>query len=210
MGKYRDHRDTRRRGFDDDGALPAERDAEPSYFQRSSPAGGSGGSLPSDAEVMWFNATKGFGFVKAADGTEAFLHVRALEAAGASADGVTEGTRLTVRIDQGQKGMQVTEVLSVAAGSGNPAPARARPAPQRQGGGAPGGPEEEATGTVKWYNADKGFGFIGLDDGAGKDVFVHATALNRSGLTTLADGQKVTVRFVQGNKGPEARTLSAD
>ncbi|MEP0508539.1 MAG: cold-shock protein, partial [Aurantimonas coralicida] len=65
-------------------------------------------------------------------------------------------------------------------------------------------------GTVKWYNADKGFGFIGLDDGAGKDVFVHATALNRSGLTTLADGQKVTVRFVQGNKGPEARTLSAD
>lgn len=47
-----------------------------------------------------------------------------------------------------------------------------------------------ATGTVKWYNSTKGYGFIQPDDG-GKDVFVHATALERAGLSTLSEGQKV-------------------
>ncbi len=47
------------------------------------------------------------------------------------------------------------------------------------------------TGTVKFYNTQKGFGFIAPDDG-GKDVFVHATALERGGITTLNEGQKVT------------------
>ena len=48
-----------------------------------------------------------------------------------------------------------------------------------------------ATGTVKWFNESKGFGFIQPDDG-GKDVFVHISAVERAGLRTLADGQKVT------------------
>ena len=47
------------------------------------------------------------------------------------------------------------------------------------------------TGTVKWFNATKGFGFIQPDDG-GKDVFVHATALERAGMSTLNEGQKVS------------------
>ncbi len=47
------------------------------------------------------------------------------------------------------------------------------------------------TGTVKFYNVNKGFGFIAPDDG-GKDVFVHATALERAGMQALSDGQKVT------------------
>lgn len=47
-----------------------------------------------------------------------------------------------------------------------------------------------ATGTVKWYNAQKGFGFIAPDDG-GKDVFVHATALEAAGISILNDGQQV-------------------
>jgi cold shock protein len=59
---------------------------------------------------------------------------------------------------------------------------------------------------VKWYNPEKAFGFISLDGGE-KDVFVHATALTCSGLSTLAEGQRVVVGFVQGQKGPEARTL---
>ena len=50
-----------------------------------------------------------------------------------------------------------------------------------------------ATGTVKFYNGQKGFGFIQPDDG-GKDVFVHATALERAGIRGLAEGQKVIVR----------------
>lgn len=48
-----------------------------------------------------------------------------------------------------------------------------------------------ATGTVKWFNASKGFGFIQPDNG-GKDVFVHATALERAGIRSLAEGQKIS------------------
>jgi cold shock protein len=61
----------------------------------------------------------------------------------------------------------------------------------------------EETGTVKWFNAEKGFGFIARDDGE-KDVFVHVSALERSGLMSLAEGQPVLVDVVEGRKGLEA------
>ncbi|MCX7361157.1 MAG: cold-shock protein [Alphaproteobacteria bacterium] len=64
------------------------------------------------------------------------------------------------------------------------------------------------TGTVKFYNVQKGYGFIQPDNG-GKDVFVHATALERAGLSTLAEGQSVRMAVVQGQKGPEAGSISA-
>jgi CspA family cold shock protein len=56
---------------------------------------------------------------------------------------------------------------------------------------------------VKWFNADKGYGFITLSNGE-KDVFVHVSALERSGLTSLGEGQSVVVDVVEGRKGPEA------
>jgi cold shock protein len=56
---------------------------------------------------------------------------------------------------------------------------------------------------VKWFNAEKGFGFIARD-GGGKDVFVHASALELSGLTNLDEGQSVIVDVVEGRKGLEA------
>jgi CspA family cold shock protein len=64
----------------------------------------------------------------------------------------------------------------------------------------------EETGVVKWFNADKGYGFITLSDG-GKDVFVHVSALERSGLTSLSEGQSVVVDVVEGRKGPEAARI---
>ena len=67
-------------------------------------------------------------------------------------------------------------------------------------------PTVEETGTVKWYNTMKGFGFIGPDQG-GKDIFVHATALERSGIMGLAEGQRVTVDVADGQKGPEVVSL---
>jgi cold shock protein len=57
-----------------------------------------------------------------------------------------------------------------------------------------------ANGTVKWYNSTKGFGFIQPDNG-GKDVFVHATALERAGISSLDDGQSVTFDVQSGRDG---------
>ncbi|MGE4327599.1 MAG: cold-shock protein [Pseudodonghicola sp.] len=60
-----------------------------------------------------------------------------------------------------------------------------------------------ANGTVKWFNSTKGYGFIAPDDG-GKDVFVHISAVERSGLTGLADNQKVTYDLQSGRDGRES------
>ena len=62
-----------------------------------------------------------------------------------------------------------------------------------------------ATGTVKWYNPTKGFGFI-QPEGGSKDVFVHATALERAGLSSLDDGQKVEFDIEAGRDGRESAT----
>ncbi len=62
-----------------------------------------------------------------------------------------------------------------------------------------------ATGTVKWFNSTKGFGFIAPEDG-GKDIFVHISAVERSGLTGLADNQKVTFDVEAGRDGRESAT----
>ncbi|MEM8790774.1 MAG: cold-shock protein [Pseudomonadota bacterium] len=66
-----------------------------------------------------------------------------------------------------------------------------------------------ATGTVKWFNSTKGFGFIQPDDG-GKDVFVHISAVEQAGMTGLADGQKVSFELEAGRDGRMAASnLSA-
>ena len=64
-----------------------------------------------------------------------------------------------------------------------------------------------ATGTVKWFNNDKGFGFITPDAG-GKDLFVHHSAINGSGFRSLADGAKVEYDSEDGPKGPKAINVS--
>ncbi len=60
-----------------------------------------------------------------------------------------------------------------------------------------------ATGTVKWFNTTKGFGFIQPDDG-GKDAFVHITAVQRSGLASLSEGQRVEYELVRGRDNRQA------
>jgi cold shock CspA family protein len=74
---------------------------------------------------------------------------------------------------------------------------------------SPGMPDQvsvEEFGTVKFYDTEKGFGFINRDRG-GKDIFVRASTLNRAGISGLVEGQRVVVDMVEGNKGPEAVSI---
>jgi CspA family cold shock protein len=63
----------------------------------------------------------------------------------------------------------------------------------------------QVEGTVKWFNDEKGFGFI--EQEGGDDVFVHHTAINSEGFRSLEEGQKVTMEVVQGQKGPQAENV---
>ncbi len=227
MGKGKDFRPSRRRGgFDDDVMpsfeMPRERPARsfggPSPFDAPLPSG------PTvDATVSWFNPEKGFGFTALSDGSgDAFLHIGQLQAIGR--DSVPPGATLKVQVAQGAKGKQVVKVLEVDESTATPQQFRPRPAGPRPGGfggggggfgGAPRPPRRTVDassaipldGVVKWFNPDKGFGFVAGEDG-GKDVFVHISVLQAAGLAPLADGQRVSMKIVETPKGREAVEIS--
>jgi cold shock protein len=67
---------------------------------------------------------------------------------------------------------------------------------------------QRISGTVKWFNDEKGFGFIAQE--SGKDVFVHHTAINASGRKTLKEGQRVTFEIVEGPKGLQASNVAVE
>jgi CspA family cold shock protein len=155
------------------------------------PGGGGGGAgggfsrMPAQivgtgkGTVKFFNAQKGFGFIQQEGGGEdVFVHISAVERAGL--EGLAEGQELQFNlVDRGGKvsaqDLQVVgDVIAVAA---KPA------APQRELTG------ERAKGTVKFFNAMKGFGFLVRDDGQ-PDAFVHISAVERSGLTGINEGER--------------------
>ncbi len=68
--------------------------------------------------------------------------------------------------------------------------------------------DNRITGTVKWFNAAKGYGFIAHDSGDQKDVFVHYSAIAMDGYRSLAEGDKVEFTVVEGNKGPQAENVT--
>src|SRR5438270_3463654 len=196
----RDFRPSRRRAFDDDNFETPRRSfgaASGSNTQRFEAPSGS----PIQAVVKWYNPDKGFGFVQLADGSgDAFLHVSVVERSGHGS--IPPGATLEVRAGAGPKGPQVSEILSVDSSTAHQEPPR-RPRPERPMYPPADRAAVEEYGTVKWYNAMKGVGLIASDRG-GKDIFVHASALERAGIAGLMEGQRVAVAVIDGKKGPEA------
>jgi CspA family cold shock protein len=164
----------------------------PGFFREDAPP-----ARRVEAKVKWFNASKGFGFVTLADGSQdAFLPMAILRRAGY--DDVREGASITCEISAGAKGPLVTNVLNIDLSTAV-APGTA----DRRGSR----PSTTMEGAVKWFEAEKGYGFIS-PDGGGKDVFVHITALRRSGVNALGPGQRVRVEVVDGKKGLEADRIT--
>ncbi|MDG5488083.1 cold-shock protein [Sphingomonas sp. FW199] len=158
--------------------------------------------------VKFFNGQKGFGFIVRDDGGEdVFVHISAVEQAGLS--GLAEGQPLGFTlVDRGGK-ISATDLKI----DGEPMPVtdrgppRDRDAAPRAGGGF-GAPQrqltgEKATGTVKFFNAMKGFGFIQRDDGQ-PDAFVHISAVERAGMATLNEGDRLEFELEVDRRGKMA------
>jgi len=173
--------------------------------------GGGGGGMPPQVvgegkgTVKFFNPQKGFGFIVREDGGEdVFVHISAVEQAGLTdlADGqpleftlVDRGGRISatnLKIDG--------EPMAVERSGGGAAPGGPggdRAGPQRQLTG------EKASGTVKFFNAMKGFGFIQRDDGQ-PDAFVHISAVERAGMPTLNEGDRLEFEIEVDRRGKYA------
>jgi CspA family cold shock protein len=140
-----------------------------------------------ECRVKWFNTTKGFGFVEPLNGDgDAFVHVSVLQEL--DLQGLPEGAAITCDLFKGERGLQVARILDLG-----PAPVLNR------------GPGEDGmvSGHVKFFNTQKGFGFITPDDGS-PDIFIHMKALEKSGLAILESEQRVRVIVAHGEKGPLA------
>jgi cold shock protein len=136
--------------------------------------------------VKWFNPEKGFGFVELSDGSgDAFLHGSVLDQNGINV--VRPGETLEVRIGPGHKGPHVTEVLSVDTSTAVPAPPRRSNFGATTSNGSSSGIAVEETGTVKWFNAEKGFGFM-LVIAAGRTFSSTPPLLSDPGSPASAKG----------------------
>jgi CspA family cold shock protein len=177
--------------------------------------GGRGGMPPqvvgeAKGIVKFFNGQKGFGFIVRDDGGEdVFVHISAVEQAGLT--GLAEGQPLEFTlVDRGGR-ISATDLKI----DGEPMPVEDRGPPRDAAGGGFGGPGgarggpqrqltgEKATGTVKFFNATKGFGFITRDDGQ-PDAFVHISAMQRAGIPSLQEGDRLEFELEVDRRGKTA------
>jgi len=220
-GRGRDKRD----GFGGEGGFDSgfgggDRFGGGGGFGGGAGAGGGGRGMPPQVVgegtgvVKFFNGQKGFGFVVRDDGGEdVFVHISAVEQAGLT--GLAEGQPLGFTlVDRGGR-ISATDLKI----EGEPLPVTDRGPPRDRDAG-PGGPRggaggaggagpqrqltgEKATGTVKFFNAMKGFGFIQRDDGQ-PDAFVHISAVERGGMTSLNEGDRLEFELEVDRRGKYA------
>jgi cold shock CspA family protein len=195
----------------------AERGHRDDPRQVRAPRTSSGGG-GTEGTVRWFNAEKGFGFIEPDEGgDDVFVHFSAIVDDGGYRS-LDEGQRVEYTASPGQRGLQADSVQPLGGGGRPPAREARRDdrhddrrqgaqrdrAPRAPRGGGSGG---TAQGTVRFFNAEKGFGFIEPDDG-GDDVFVHFSAItDRGGYRSLDEGQRVEYSARQGDRGMQADSV---
>ncbi|SLN15099.1 cold-shock protein [Oceanibacterium hippocampi] len=147
-----------------------------------------GGNSSVVATIKWFNVAKGFGFaVPDGQNRDAFLHASVLEAVGRTE--LPEGCRVVCDVVEGPRGLQITAIHDVDA--------EAAPVV---------GEVSQIEGTVKFFNNQKGFGFV-IPDGGGRDIFIHARVIEGAGGEQLSAGQRVRMTVRHGARGPLAEGL---
>lgn len=149
------------------------------------------GDLAADAPVgllgtvSWYEPGKGYGFVAPdGGGPEIFVHSSAIVTGGV----ISQGQRVAFLVVEGEKGPQADHLLPLGAEAAQRVVA-----------------SDGADGTVTWYDADKGFGFVTPDSG-GEDAFVHVRAL-AGGIDELSEGDRVTFDVADSERGPQARNV---
>ena len=161
--------------------------------------------------VKFFNGQKGFGFVVRDDGGEdVFVHISAVEAAGLT--GLADGQPLEFTLTERNGRVSATDIVI----DGEPLPVTDRAPPRereaygerparapRDRDAAPATNGQRVDGTVKFFNGQKGFGFIQREDG-GPDAFVHISAVERAGMSNLNEGQRVSFELEEDRRGKQA------
>lgn len=154
--------------------------------------------------VKWFDPVKGFGFVVADQGgPDILLHVNVLRNFGQSS--VADGARITVDVQNTDRGVQAVEVISIEPPEGD-GTANLSDIAELDADAVADAPLEP--GRVKWFDKGKGFGFANIF-AREEDVFLHVEVLRRSGLSDLQPGEALAMRVIDGKRGKMAAEVHA-